>query len=338
MLFDSLIYFVFLIPVVLAYWQLTYRRQNVFLLFASYFFYGWWDWRFLALMVGSTTMDFLIAQKISAAPDGRTRKHWLIFSLVLNFGILGLFKYFNFFVDSFAGLLATFGVHHFAIPLIRILLPPGISFYTFQEVAYIVEVFKGRIEPARSFVDYALFISLFPHLIAGPIQRPSHLLPQVQKEREFDANPNVDFLGGKVLPCWVSPPAPWLTREHWAPLALLDYGDQSFYVDAAKRLCLIGANFAFRRRVFDELGMFKTDFQRVKDGIGSLEDHEMLLRLWHANRKGLYFPHIIVTAEIESERLQKSYHRRWHAAEQHRQTRRLDPVRLAVVDPVGIGE
>ena len=102
MLFDSLIYFVFLIPVVLAYWQLTYRRQNVFLLFASYFFYGWWDWRFLALMVGSTTMDFLIAQKISAAPDGRTRKHWLIFSLVLNFGILGLFKYFNFFVDSFA--------------------------------------------------------------------------------------------------------------------------------------------------------------------------------------------------------------------------------------------
>ena len=133
-----------------------------------------------------------------------------------------------------------------------------------------------------------------------------------QIKREFDANPNVDFLGGKVLPCWVSPPAPWLTREHWAPLALLDYGDQSFYVDAAKRLCLIGANFAFRRRVFDELGMFKTDFQRVKDGIGSLEDHEMLLRLWHANRKGLYFPHIIVTAEIESERLQKSYHRRWH--------------------------
>ena len=134
-----------------------------------------------------------------------------------------------------------------------------------------------------------------------------------QIKREFDAYPNIDFLGGKVLPRWVSPPAPWLTREHWAPLALLDYGDQSFYVDAAKRLCLIGANFAFRRRVFDELGMFKTDFQRVKDGIGSLEDHEMLLRLWHANRKGLYFPHIIVTAEIESERLQKSYHRRWHA-------------------------
>src|SRR3989442_956031 len=165
MLFDSPIYFVFLIPVVRAYWRLTHRRQNVFLLIASYFFYGWWDWRFLALMAGSTTTDFLIAQKIASASEGRTRKHWLAFSLVLNFGILGLFKYFNFFVDSFAGLLATFGVHHIAIPLIRILLPPGISFYTFQEVAYIVDVFKGRIEPARSFVDYALFISLFPHLI-----------------------------------------------------------------------------------------------------------------------------------------------------------------------------
>src|SRR5207249_2541587 len=180
----------------------------VFLLIASYFFYGWWDWRFLALMAGSTTMDFLIAQKITSAPDGRTRKHWLIFSLVLNFGILGLFKYFNFFVDSFADVLATFGVHHIPIPLIRILLPPGISFYTFQEVAYIVDVYKGRIEPARSFVDYALFISLFPHLIAGPIQRPSHLLPQVQKGREFDADRFFDgmllILSGLVRKCVVA--------------------------------------------------------------------------------------------------------------------------------------
>src|SRR5207302_3997457 len=196
MLFDSPAFIAFLIPVVFILWRLNHRTQNVFLLFASYFFYGWWDWRFLALMVGSTTMDFLIAQKISAAHDGRTRKHWLIFSLVLNFGILGLFKYFNFFVDSFADVLATFGVHYIPIPLIRILLPPGISFYTFQEVAYIVDVYKGRIEPARSFVDYALFISLFPHLIAGPIQRPSHLLPQVQKGRAFNAD---RFFDGMLL-------------------------------------------------------------------------------------------------------------------------------------------
>jgi glucosyl-dolichyl phosphate glucuronosyltransferase len=134
-----------------------------------------------------------------------------------------------------------------------------------------------------------------------------------QIKREFDAHPDIDFLGGKVLPCWDSPPPRWLTREHWAPLALLDYGDQPFFVDANKRLCLIGANFAFRRRAFDELGMFKTDFQRVKDCVGSLEDHEMLLRLWRAHRKGLYAPQIVVTSEIDPERLKKNYHRRWHA-------------------------
>ena len=254
MVFDSPIYFVFLIPVVRAYWRLTHRRQNVFLLIASYFFYGWWDWRFLALMAGSTTIDFLIAQKIASASEGRTRKHWLAFSLVLNFGILGLFKYFNFFVDSFAGLLATFGVHHIAIPLIRILLPPGISFYTFQEVAYIVEVFKGRIEPARSFVDYALFISLFPHLIAGPIQRPSHLLPQVQKEREFDANRFFDgmllIVSGLVRKCVVAdncallanaafggrlgPPNLWVVLIGTYAFAWQVYGDFSGYSDIAR--------------------------------------------------------------------------------------------------------
>jgi alginate O-acetyltransferase complex protein AlgI len=142
MLFDSPVYFVFLIPVVLVYWRLKHQWQNVFLLLASYFFYGWWDWRFLALMIGSTTVDFLIAQKIAPGRLDTNRKAWLIFSLILNFSILGAFKYFNFFVDSFAGALNTLGIHDVPLPLIRILLPPGISFYTFQEVAYIVDVYK----------------------------------------------------------------------------------------------------------------------------------------------------------------------------------------------------
>src|ERR1700751_4104094 len=106
MLFDSPVYFVFLIPVVLLYWRLNRRAQNIFLLFASYFFYGWWDWRFLALMVGSTTMDFLIAQKIAPRRAERNRKKWFLFSLFLNFGILGVFKYFNFFIESFTDALA----------------------------------------------------------------------------------------------------------------------------------------------------------------------------------------------------------------------------------------
>ncbi len=208
MLFDSPAYFLFLIPVVLLYWRLNHRAQNIFLLLASYFFYGWWDWRFLALMIGSTTVDFLIAQKIAPSRLDPHRRKWFIFSLVLNFLILGTFKYFDFFAGSFLGALDKLGIHNIPLPLIRIILPPGISFYTFQEVAYIVDVYKGRIEASKSFFDYGLFISLFPHLIAGPIQRPGHLLPQVQKERTFDADRFFDGLmlifSGLIRKCVVA--------------------------------------------------------------------------------------------------------------------------------------
>src|SRR5260370_2552082 len=208
MLFDSPIYFLFLIPVVLVYWRLNRRAQNIFLLGASYFFYGWWDWRFLGLMIGSTTVDFLISQKITPSSPNANRKRWFIFSLVLNFTILGVFKYFDFFAGSLLAGLDKLGAHNIPLPLIRIILPPGISFYTFQEVAYIYDVYKGRIEASKSFLDYALFISLFPHLIAGPIQRPSHLLPQVQKERSFDTDRFFDGLmlifSGLIRKCVVA--------------------------------------------------------------------------------------------------------------------------------------
>ena len=183
MLFDSPAFVVFLIVVVLLYWRLNRRWQNIFLLAASYFFYGWWDWRFLLLMAGSTSVDYLIAKKIPGLSSPGQRRALLILSLAVNFSFLGFFKYFNFFVQSFAALLSTVGFHNVPTSLLRILLPPGISFYTFQEVAYIVDVYKGKLQPSDSLIDYALFISLFPHLIAGPIQRPNHLLPQVQRER-----------------------------------------------------------------------------------------------------------------------------------------------------------
>jgi alginate O-acetyltransferase complex protein AlgI len=196
MLFDSPAYFLFLIPVVLLYWRLHHRAQNIFLLLASYFFYGWWDWRFLALMIGSTTVDFLIARKIAPGGSDPHRRKWFIFSIVLNFTILGIFKYFDFFAGSFLDALEKLGFHNIPLPLIRIILPPGISFYTFQEVAYIVDVYKGRLQAAKSFIDYGLFVSLFPHLIAGPIQRPAHLLPQVQKNRTLDGD---RFFDGMML-------------------------------------------------------------------------------------------------------------------------------------------
>jgi alginate O-acetyltransferase complex protein AlgI len=254
MLFDSPAYFIFLLPVVLIYWRLDRRQQNVFLLLASYFFYGWWDWRFLALMIGSTTMDFLIAQRVTPSRGDTNRKKWLTFSLLLNFSILGIFKYFNFFADSFSATLNTLGIHNIPLPLIRIILPPGISFYTFQEVAYIVDVYKGRLQPAKSFVEYGLFVSLFPHLIAGPIQRPGHLLPQVQKDRAFDADRFFDGLmlifSGLVRKCVVADncallanaafggqfgkPNFWVVLIGTYAFAWQVYGDFSGYSDIAR--------------------------------------------------------------------------------------------------------
>src|SRR5258707_5492031 len=146
MLFDSPAYFLILTPVVLLYWRLHHRAQNIFLLLASYFFYGWWDWRFLALMIGSTTVDFLVAQKIAPGRSAPDRKKWFIFSLILNFTILGIFKYFDFFAGSFVGALAKLGVHDLPLPLIRIILHPGISFYIFQAAAHIVDVYKAWIQ------------------------------------------------------------------------------------------------------------------------------------------------------------------------------------------------
>jgi alginate O-acetyltransferase complex protein AlgI len=186
MYFDSAAYVAFLTLVVLLYWRLGFRNQNLLLLGASYFFYGWWDWRFLFLMGASTLVDYFAARGIDASANPHRRRLLLCCSLALNFGFLGFFKYFNFFAESMTHLAASVGLGAVPVVVWKIVLPPAISFYTFQEVAYIVDVYKRRLRPADSLVDYALFVSLFPHLIAGPIQRPSHLLPQVQRPRTFE--------------------------------------------------------------------------------------------------------------------------------------------------------
>ena len=254
MLFDTPVYFAFLALVVLAYWRLGHRAQNVFLLLMSYFFYGWWDWRFLALMVGATTADFFIAQKVAPGRADSSRRRWLIFSLVLNFTILGVFKYFNFFTDSFVTALNQLGIRQIPMPLIRIILPPGISFYTFEEVAYVVDVYKGRVPPSKSLLDYGLYISLFPHLIAGPIQRPGSLLPQIQGERSLDPDRFFDGLmlifSGLIRKCVVAdncallvnaafsgqfgPPNFWVVLIGTYGFAWQVYGDFSGYSDIAR--------------------------------------------------------------------------------------------------------
>ena len=187
MLFDTPVYFFFLAIVLLAYWQLKWRKQNILLLAASYFFYGWWDWRFLSLIWISTIVDYFCAKSIGASDRPAHRKVLLSISVALNLSFLGFFKYYDFFAASLSDSLALLGINA-PVAVLGIILPPGISFYTFQELAYLVDVYNRKLEPSKSLVDYALFISLFPHLIAGPIQRPSHLLPQVQHPRTLDSS------------------------------------------------------------------------------------------------------------------------------------------------------
>ena len=131
-------------------------------------------------------------------------------------------------------------------------------------------------------------------------------------KRAFDDHAEADCVGGSVLPRWELDPPSWLTREHWAPLALQDYGDQPISVNRNNPLCLLSANFAFRREVFEQIGLFEPELQRVKEGIGSMEDLELLTRFWRAGGNALYLPSLTVTANVPAERLTKRYHRKWH--------------------------
>jgi alginate O-acetyltransferase complex protein AlgI len=180
-LFNSWEYALFLPLVLVVYYSLGHRSQNYFLLAASYFFYGWWDYRFSLLMGFSTVVDYVVAREMARSDDQRRRKRYLLISLFTNLGILGFFKYFNFFVESAALLCTTLGlpVH---LPTLRIILPVGISFYTFQAMAYTIDVYRRDHPPARSFLDFALYVCYFPHLVAGPIQRYM-LLEQIQRPR-----------------------------------------------------------------------------------------------------------------------------------------------------------
>ena len=129
----------------------------------------------------------------------------------------------------------------------------------------------------------------------------------------FDRNPEVDVVGGRVLPRWDLHPPAWLTRDHWAPLALVDFGEQALHVNRERPLCLVGANSAYRRSALDRIGNFSLDVQRVRNGIGSIDEGELLERLWRSGGKGLYDPEIVVYAQVQAERLSRAYHRRWHA-------------------------
>lgn len=189
MLFNSIEFVIFLPIVFTLYWFVLHKNlkvQNFFLLAASYLFYGWWDWRFLSLILISSFVDYFIAQKIDGTSNDRTRKWLLGISLLVNLGFLGFFKYFNFFVDSFVEAFASVGIHLEARTL-NVILPVGISFYTFQTLSYTIDVYRKNLKPTRDAVAFFTFVAFFPQLVAGPIERAINLLPQFYKKRKFDA-------------------------------------------------------------------------------------------------------------------------------------------------------
>ena len=196
MQFNSVVYAVFLVLVFGAYWALArkpVRLQNLLVLVASYVFYGWWDWRFLSLIFVSSLADFLVGRALGQTEDARRRKTLLGMSLALNLGILGFFKYFDFFIESFAALLASLGFEVHA-PTLRILLPVGISFYTFQTLSYTIDIYRRKIQPTKDIVAFFAFVAFFPQLVAGPIERAKSLLPQFERRRVFSSEQAVSGL------------------------------------------------------------------------------------------------------------------------------------------------
>lgn len=196
MLFNSIDFAIFIPIVFLLYWFVVNKNlkfQNFFIVVASYVFYGWWDWRFLSLILFSTLIDYSIGRRLSNEESQTKRKILLWTSLIVNLGFLGFFKYYNFFLDNFVTAFSFFGQ-----PInpqgLNIILPVGISFYTFQTLSYTIDVYRKKLEPTKDFIAFTAFVSFFPQLVAGPIERATNLLPQFYKKRTFEYEKAVDGL------------------------------------------------------------------------------------------------------------------------------------------------
>ena len=263
MSFNSLVFLVFLAIVLTAYYRLQHRGQNILLLIASYVFYGWWNWRFVVLLLFTTFFDYWCARWIEREPHPTKRRLFLSFSMIVNLGILSIFKYFNFFAGSLEHVLTFFGMKA-TFPVLHVILPIGISFYTFLSMSYTIDVYRGELKATRNPLDFMLYVAFFPHLVAGPIVRASFLLPQCQRPRVI--NPAevlngiwlilmgyvkkvviADRLAGIVGWGFGQPTAPFSDANAWLVIyafAFQIYGDFSGYTDIARGLAkLMGFEF-----------------------------------------------------------------------------------------------
>jgi D-alanyl-lipoteichoic acid acyltransferase DltB (MBOAT superfamily) len=239
-LFNSLTFVVFYVVVFALYWLVRARTpQNVLLLAASWMFYGAWSWKFLLLLIASSVLDYVVGLLIEGAPSQRRKRSLLIFSVGANLLFLATFKYLGFFVTEFATLLEQLG---FAAsrPVLEIVLPVGISFYTFQTIGYVVDVYRGKVPATRNFIDYALYVAFFPQLVAGPIERAGHLIPQFQKPRVFRA---AAFEAGLQLAFW-GLFKKIVIADNLAPYVDAVYADPSQFSGAV--LCTATVFFAFQ--------------------------------------------------------------------------------------------
>lgn len=259
MLFNSIVFIGFITVIFLVYPRLGLRGQNTFLLAASYVFYGYWDWRFSLLLLTSTVVDFFVGRMLVATESGRHKKLLLTFSIAVNLGILGFFKYFNFFIESAASVLSAVGFEPH-LTVLKVILPIGISFYTFKTMTYTIDIYRGKMKPTESFIDYALFTSFFPQILAGPIERASNLLPQISKPRTLSRERVLAGLGlillgyfkkvaiadtlaplvGKIFDA----PESMSSGQLWTGVygyTLQIYGDFSGYTDIARGIaCILG--------------------------------------------------------------------------------------------------
>jgi D-alanyl-lipoteichoic acid acyltransferase DltB (MBOAT superfamily) len=257
MSFNSLPFIAFLVALVCVYRRLSITRQNAFLLAASYVFYCWWDWRFGFLLMASTVVDFFVGLRLGAATVASTRKKYLAVSIVFNLSVLCFFKYFGFFVDSISLMLNEIGLRA-DMPVLRVILPLGISFYTFKTMTYTIDVYRKQMPPETRFVNYALYVSFFPQLAAGPIDRARNLLPQIGSPREVSRQQFIDGLSLMIMGFFkkvaiADTLAPIVDKVFSAPgsfssgellsgmyaYAFQIYGDFSGYTDIARGVALL---------------------------------------------------------------------------------------------------
>lgn len=267
MLFNSFEFLVFLPVVIGIYYALQHRAQNAFLVLASCFFYASWDWRFLFPLLFSTTIDYFCANRIESLLERGApiveRKKFLYLSLITNLGLLGFFKYFNFFIDTFHALFLSVGVN-MSLPVLQVILPVGISFYTFQALSYTIDVYRGKQHATRSFWDFFLAVLFFPHLVAGPIQRASNLLAQVMKPRQTTLTQVQDglhlILWGYVKKVYIA--------DSLAPIV-----NQIFNAESASGGEVIVAAVAFAFQIYCDFSGY-TDIAR---GVAKLMGFEFML-------------------------------------------------------------